>query len=96
MLSLPFQAGFLAAVLLATESLAGPVAFRPSDLEVFPVLQGRSSVITLGDYSLVTSHEDYTLLDLYVALFSIFEKVVLRIPTDLILPVVATLERRQT
>lgn len=65
MLSLPFQAGFLAAVLLATESLAGPVAFRPSDLEVFPVLQGRSSVITLGDYSLVTSHEDYTLLDLF-------------------------------
>lgn len=68
MLSSPLHPAFLAAALLSAKSFAGLVPVHPSDLEVFPVLHERSSVKTIGDFSLVTSHENDTLLNLYAFL----------------------------
>jgi len=58
------RVGAVLAALLDTGSHAGPVAVRSSDVEVLPALQPRDS-ITLGSYSLATSHEKDVLFNLY-------------------------------
>ena len=49
--------------LLAAGVVAGPVAVRSSDIKVLP-LQERIPSITLGSYSLSTTHENDVLFNL--------------------------------
>lgn len=50
--------------LLAAGVVAGPVAVRSGDVEVLPSIQERMSPITLGSYSLSTTHENDVLFNL--------------------------------
>jgi hypothetical protein len=50
--------------LLAAPSRAGPLAILSTDIKVLPAIQERFAPLVLGNYSLVTSHENDVLFNL--------------------------------
>ncbi len=58
------RACILVGGLLAAGSRAGPVAVRSTDIEVLPTIQERLAPMVLGNYSLVTSHENDVLFNM--------------------------------